>query len=140
MSEKFDVNSTDEFAKVMKDRLKTARKRQMNEHCMSEDTPSFNHLMVANTMIKALNSLKVDKTVVKIISMRILAPLQTGKERTHMSIAIELGMREWQVKEAEVAGVQILEDCMMKFSEKEFIDKYNTDKIVSEEINKLKNG
>jgi len=134
--EKFDVNSPDEFFKIMKDRQEKARKRIVNDDVLTDDNARYRHEDAANLFLKVLNVLKVDPMVKKIVNMRVLAPLTTGKERTHMSIALELGLREFEVKQMEEAGVNIISEHLEKTSSADFIEKFNREKKL---VNAIKN-
>ena len=137
---KFDVNNAEDFQRIMGDRLKTARKRQINMDKLGDDTPHVHHMQVANLVLKILHTLKIDPIIKKVMSMRIIGPLQTGKETSRLSIALELGIRELEVEEIENAGLEILDHYLKKTNSPEFVEKFNREKSLLEEINKIKKG
>ena len=141
MSEKFDVNKPEDLTKLLKSRKDQGAKRLINEEKMSsEQQIHMNHPEIANLMIKVINFLKVDPMIQKVISMRLMNPLTHGVEKTHLSIALELGVREGEVREIEQAGMDILEHHLQKTSSKDFIEAFNREtnleNTIQNELNK----
>lgn len=101
---------------------------------------NFEHFTVANQTIKTIHSLPMDPFVKKVMTMRILAPIYTGKEKTHMAIALELGAPVNDVIQAEAYGINCVSKAMENVSNQDFINKFNADKqldnIVKAEIEK----
>lgn len=92
----------------------------------------------ANIMIKVIGSGIRDKFIRDVMTRRILSVVQTGKVRSHLSIALELGAREFEVIEAERVGVELCEELLRSLPE--HIGKFNSDRIIAEEVKRMGNS
>lgn len=105
-----------------------------------EEKLKVQHFQVVTLTLKILNSIKIDPFVKKVMTARLLYPVTTGRERTHMSIALELGANVDEVIEAEAYGVQVIEEMMQKCSNQDFVNKFNADAEAKRIINNELNG
>jgi len=105
-----------------------------------EERMAFQHAAVASQAIKVVNSIRMDPFVKKVMTLRIMGPMITGKERSHMSIALELGAPVDDVIAAEAYGVQVVNTLLQRVDMPDFIEKYNRDSIVDREVRKLGNS
>lgn len=139
MTKEIVIKSTDQFEKIIRERKDKARKRQVNKNCMNKEQlpASVNHADVANQVIKVISVLNIDPYIKRVMTMRILAPMLTGKSKSHLSIALELGMTEDEVKEIEQYGIGIVNDLLQKCSSADFVNKFNRDSKVEQEVKKL---
>ncbi len=97
---------------------------------VTEDKKRFDHASIASQAIKVVNSMKLDPFVKKVMTLRMMSPIVTGRERTHLSIALELGCSVDEVKQAEQYGVKCVELFLQKCELPEFIEKFNREKAV----------
>lgn len=136
MSDEKIIKSEAQFKNLMEERRGKAALRQVNEEAMHH----ADHAAVASQSIKVVNSIKMDPFIKKVMTLRIIGPLVTGHERSHLSIALELGTTEDDVKQAEDAGIQIVSALLQKCSTPEFVEKFNrentAEKLIRAEINK----
>ena len=135
MKKRFDVNTPDDLARLLKDRKEKAKRRIMNKDKISTGNVSVQHLELANMVVKVINVLNVSPLVKKVVSKRIMSPALYGKELSHLSIALELGMREHEVRMLEKEGVEALSIHLSRVSSREFIDKFNRDKHLNKMVN-----
>ena len=97
------------------------------EKCVKDDdnVGRYEQSAAANAILKTINAGIKDDFIKKVMTKRILGPIVTGRVRSHLSIAIELGAREFEVMEAERIGVKMMEkiigDAQM------YMDKFNKD-------------
>ena len=89
----------------------------------SKPAPTFHHAESANLILKVINVGIKDEFIRKVMTKRILGPIIDGREKSHLSIALEMGAREHEVIEAERAGVGMMthlienaQDCLEKFN------------------------
>ncbi len=138
----FDVNRPEDLKKVLGKRRDEANKRKMNSSNLDkeEHTPTVEHLDAANQLVKIINVIKMEPIIKKVMSMRIIRPLETGEDRSYLSIGLELGISEREIKQIEEAGVEILAGYMTKYCSSEFVEKFNREKKLREELNKIKLG
>jgi adenylyl- and sulfurtransferase ThiI len=134
------IKSERQFDNLMKKRMEAAAAKHMNEEAMQ----SVQHAEVASQLIKVVNSLNIDPFIKKVMTLRIIGPLITGNERTHISIALELGASIVDVEQAEKAGLAIVNDILQKTSVPDFVEKFNRDRradaAIRSEIDKQGNG
>ncbi len=135
MSEQFDINSAEEFSNKIGKRLDKARKRDFDAD-KTDKEPIVAHHAAAMQFIKAISVISMHPIIKKIMIMRISGPLN-GKPCTRMAVAIELGIREHEVKKLEEEGQQILAEFMAKVSSKDFVEKFNRDKKLKAEFDNL---
>lgn len=144
MSEKLDkdgdliINSPEHLAKVLKKRRADASQHKVNDKCINNSTPKFEHTEVANLFCKVVRMLPLDNKIKYILTSRMMSPLIKKKAKSHMSLAIELGFLENEIIEMEAYGVEMLNDHLKKHSAGDFIQKFNRDRTVQKEVNKLK--
>ena len=132
---RFDVNTPEDLEKILKERKANAKKRIVNKDKVFDDNDiSIKHLETANLLIKVINVLRLDPMVKKVISMRLIHPIKTGKELSYLNIALELGLREFQVKEMENEGIEALEHHLKRTCAPDFIEKFNRDRSLVNSI------
>jgi len=105
-----------------------------------EKGKTFDHVSAVNQTIKFLEGIKLDPFVKSVMKARIIAPLQTGRARSHLSIAIELGARVDDVIAAEAYGVQAVESLLASTHVQDMIDKYNRDKTITDAVKQFGNS
>lgn len=131
------IKSTDQFDKLIKDRQEKNDKRIVDKSKFQKDTPICNHAEMSSLYLKVVNMIKMDPWIKKVMTRRIMGPMINGRETTHLSIALELGMSESEVIEVERAGMQIVSKHIDKVSSPDFIQKFNRDQKVKTEVSKL---
>lgn len=97
----------------------------------------YGHMDVANQTIKMINSSIKDPFIRKVMTMRILGPALTGKERSHLSIAIELRASELTVRQAEAHGINMISLLMERVSLPDFVQKFNRERSVVEAVKNM---
>lgn len=117
------IHSEEDFAR----KLKTINTQGLEN---KSEALRVQHTQVASLFIKIINTIKIDSFVRRVMTLRLLGPLVTGRERSHVSIALELGADVDDVIEAEKFGISIVEQVMQQFSNKDFVDKFNRDNAV----------
>lgn len=136
MADELIIKSKEQFDNVMKERREKSDKRQVR----TEAVRTYNHAEVASQVIKVVNSLPMDPFAKKVLTLRVIGPLINGIERSHLSIAMELGATIDDVVQAESYGIDFVSKAMSKFSMPDFIKKFNADKkldnAIRGEINK----
>ena len=136
---KFDINTPDDMTKITAPRREQARKRKMNKDKMSfteGNTSYMNHVEMANLMIKVINVLNIEPVIKKVVSMRLMSPLTHGCEKSYLSIALEIGTTEAEIKEIEKAGLELLQRHLSTVSAPDFMKKFNTDKMIKALVDK----
>ena len=108
--------------------LAERRKRSDARQVRTEAVRQYSHAEVASQAIKVVNSLPMDPFVKKVMTLRIIGPLITGQERSHMSIALELGAPIDDIIQAEVYGTEFVENAMAKCSLRDSVGRFNADK------------
>jgi hypothetical protein len=97
-----------------------------------EEQFHFDHVALNTQGIKLINVMNIDPFVKKVVTLRLMYPILTGKERTHLSIALELGALERDVIQADAYGMQQLErqfthnglhDLLRKFDSESSLEK-----------------
>ena len=120
--------------------IEERRKKSDLRQVRTETVKQYSHAEVASQAIKVVNSLPLDPFVKKVMTLRIIGPLITGHERTHISIALELGAPIDDVIQAEEYGIDFVNEAMAKCALPDFIGKFNADKkadtAIRREINK----
>lgn len=135
MEEEKIVHNQDELRNILAERNEKAARREVNKHLIQEDEPvNAQHIAIANQIIKVIANLKLDPFIKKVMSARILWPVLHGEERSHLSIALELGATVDDVVQAEEAGIEIVGNLMQRFSVKEEVEKFNRDRAVQNTI------
>jgi hypothetical protein len=99
-----------------------------------DDTKHYEHSKVAIQAIKVVNSLPMDPFVKKVMTLRLMGPVVTGHERTHMSIALELGAPIDDVIQAEEFGIDFVNNALEKVSIPDFVEKYRRDRAAQDAI------
>ena len=140
MSDDITIKNPEQYENVMRQRKADIKAHKMN-NTLIDKTQFADHCAIANMVVKIINTLNIDPYIKKVMTMRILGPITTGKERTHLSIAIELGMFVNEVREIEQAGIIIVNGILQKVSVGDFVDKFNKDSKVQKEVEKeIKKG
>lgn len=121
------IEHSDQFHNVVADRKVES----------SEERMAFDHAAVASQAIKVVNSIRMDPFVKKVMTLRILGPMVTGNERTHISIALELGASVDDVIAAEKYGTQVVENLLHKCSTQDFVEKFNRERAVENAVNEM---
>jgi hypothetical protein len=126
--------------------MKIESGEQLKNMMLDQDAPKgiservqFDHMAIANQAIKLINGLNVDWLVKKVVTLRIMAPIGTGRGRTHSSIALELGVSEKDVIQAEEYGKQVMFDAMNRTDLQEIIDKHNLDRAAEDAMRTVVN-
>ena len=130
------IKTKDQFEKIMRKRRDDADHRRVNPDAMQKDSVPVNHIACVNGVLKLIHCTKMDPIVKKVLTMRLTHPVMFGKERSHLSISLELGVPEYEVKQIEKAGIQIVDGYLQRFSTKEFIDKFNREQSIRKTIEK----
>jgi hypothetical protein len=99
-----------------------------------EEQLRFDHAAVASQAIKMINSIRMDDFVRKVMTLRVMGPMLTGRERTHISIALELGATEDDVIQAEQYGMKVVEDLLHKVNSQDFVNKFNAEEKLKRTI------
>lgn len=133
MAEERIIKSAEEHKRMLAERKEQSDLRHVREDKVS----NYSHQQVASQLIKVVNSLKIDPFVQKVMTLRILGPMITGNERTHISIALELGATIDDVEQAEAYGMQIVGEMLEKVSMPDFIEKFNRDSRVEKAVKEL---
>ena len=128
-----------QFDRIIKDRQEKNKKRIVNPDLMKRDAPRVEHKEMANLLIKVINVIKMDPTIKKVLTMRVMGPMITGHEKTHLSIALELGINEEEIVQIEQAGMVIVNKYLEKVDPMDSMQSFNRDRIVEREVKKLKN-
>ncbi|MEA2036153.1 MAG: hypothetical protein U9O94_01490 [Nanoarchaeota archaeon] len=136
-NKKYDVNNVGDFKRIMGERLNKARKRVVNEDALKDNTPKVQHMETANLIVKVIHAINMDPIIKKVMTKRIIGPIQTGGECTRLSIALELGISEKEVEQIENAGLEILDRYLQKVSVGDFVGKFNADKMIEREVKKI---
>lgn len=140
MAEDKIIKTQDQLRNVLEGRQAKAALKQVND----DACPSVNHAAVASQVIKVVNSIRMDPFIQKVMTLRVIGPLVTGHERTHLSIALELGASVDDVEQAEAAGIEIVNNLLQKVATPEFIEKFNRNRVaenlIRSEISKKGNG
>jgi hypothetical protein len=97
----------------------------------------YNHMDVANQFLKLINSSIKDPFVRKVMTLRILGPAVAGRERSYVSIAIELGAPESDVIQADQYGIELVKELFRKTESQEFIDKFNSARAVADAVQNM---
>jgi hypothetical protein len=84
-----EVNSGEQLKNMMADRPKVEDRSQKFR---------YDHAAMASQFIKVINVLNVDPFVKKVVTLRLMSPIVTGRARSYVSIAIELGATERDVR------------------------------------------
>jgi hypothetical protein len=126
MADEIIIKNKEQFDKIMAERRKKSDLRQVREDAVT----TYDHKKVACQVIKVINSINIDPFVKKVMTLRVLGPMVTGQERSHMSIALELGATVDDVEQAEAYGVACVNTMLEKVSLPDFIGKYNCDRAV----------
>ena len=124
------IRTHEQFNNLIKSRNEKAALNQINEEAMVH----ADHAACASQAIKVVNSIRMDPFIKKVMTLRLIGPVVTGHERTHISIALELGATIDDVIQAEQAGLKIVGDMLQKVSLPDFIEKHNRNRAVSDAI------
>ena len=134
------IRDPSDFIRAMKKRKEDAKNRKINQAAIDrpEAAARYTHVDIANQMLKVISQLKIHPLCKQVMTIRILGPYSTGKEATHLSIALTLGLREDEVKEIEMDGIMALDDALQKASSTDFVDRFNKNKKVDQMVNEIK--
>lgn len=130
MAEEIIIKSEEQFKKIMEERRAKSDAGLVREESMT----TVDHSKVACQALKVINSTNMDPFVKRVMTLRIIGPMITGRERSHMSIALELGATVDDVEQAEIYGTQYVEDMLEKVSLPDFQEKYNRERAVQNAI------
>jgi hypothetical protein len=100
----------------------------------------FDHAAIASQTIKLINSMRIDPFVKKVVTLRLLGPCTTGRERSHISIAMELGVRVHDVVQAEDYGKAAMLAFMNSTDLQEAVERYNRDDAVNNAVKEMGNS
>ena len=127
------IRSKEQFENRLAERRSKSDLRQVREEAVA----SFSHAEVACQVIKVVNSLNMDPFVKKVMTLRVMGPMITGGERSHMSIALELGAPVDDVIQAEEYGRQVVSEILCKVNVPEFVEKYNRNRKVDAAVKSM---
>jgi hypothetical protein len=119
------INSADDAERVLRERKPINTKIEKIK---------VNHAEFASLTIKILAGIKIDPFVRRVMTLRVMGPLITGHEKSHIAIALELGASVTDVVDAEKYGVTVIESFMKKVSNNDFINKFNRDDAVDRAV------
>lgn len=120
--------------------IEARRKKSDLRQVRTETVKQYSHAEVASQAIKVINSLPMDSFVKKVMTLRVIGPLLTGHERTHISIALELGATIDDIIQAEEYGIDFVNEAMAKCALPDFIGKFNADKKVESSVRGMIDG
>ena len=130
------IKSAEQFENIMKERQDNIKHRKVNPDMLERDTQEAQHLECANTLLKLISCIKLDPIIKKVMTLRLLGPIISKRERTYLSIGLELGISEQEVKQIDMAGLEVVDGYLQRFSTSEFIDKFNQEKQFNRTIQK----
>jgi len=133
MSEEIIIKSKEQFDNIIAERKKKSDLRQVREDAVT----TYDHSKVACQVIKVINSINIDPFVKKVMTLRVLGPMVTGQERTHISIALELGATIDDVEQAEIFGIAAVNTMLEKVALPDFVEKARRDGIVKKAVSGL---
>lgn len=105
---------------------------------VTEEKSTFHHLPSANLVIKIINAGIKDKLIRDVMTRRLMSPIMTGKPRTHLSIAIELGADVEEVIYAEQVGIKLMDKLLEEAPE--HMARFNSEKVIAEEVKRIGNS
>ena len=132
MDSNLKINSPEMLDNVLKEKKEVELEKLSKEEQIHAD-----HVGLATQAIKMINSAKVDPLVQKVVTLRLLGPILTGNARSHISIALELGVTEHDVVQAEDHGREVLSQLMTHVEPQEVVDKFNSDETVNRAVSNL---
>jgi len=136
MDEDTVIRTPGQLENILKSRRENADKRIMNADAMNKPDKQADHAACASQAIKVINALRIDPFVKKVMTLRLIGPIICdGRERTHLSIALELGATEEDVRQAEEYGIEVVGKMLQVTSTQEFIEKYNRNRAVENAVN-----
>ena len=133
MAEEIIIKNKEQFDNIIAERRKKSDLRQVREDAVT----TYDHAKVACQLIKVVNSINIDPFVKKVMTLRILGPMITGKERTHISIALVLGSTIDDVDQAEVFGIDCVNTMLEKVAMPDFVEKARREGIVKKSVSGL---
>lgn len=107
------IDNIDQIDDYLAKRNAAVKKEKLYD--MKNNVMHVDHLATASTMVEFINAMPdnvMDHWIKEIMIARIGRPALNGRKMTHLAIAIELGMRESQVKELEKIGVKICNEYL----------------------------
>ena len=128
------IHNADEFDAYIKSR--------QNKALFDRDANGqlkVDHIGAANAMVKMIMLTPMDKWVKRVMIMRIGDPTKKEKPRTHMQVALSLGMMEQEVIEAEQYGMKVVGDFMNRVSSTEFADRFNKEQTLRSQVEDIQN-
>jgi len=135
MAEDTVIKSEGQFKELMAKRRDNANKRIINADAINQLDKQADHAACASQAIKVINALRIDPFVKKVMTLRLIGPIIcNGRERTHLSIALELGATEDEVIQAEQYGIEIVGNMLKMTNTQEFIEKFNRDRAVESAV------
>lgn len=106
---------------------------------MDNGTIKVDHEAAADALINFISAIpNLDPWIKKVMFMRLGAPLIGGKrakKMSHLAIALQLGMKEKEVKDLEKAGKAIANEWMRRVTTEEIIERGQKDGKKSSLIN-----
>lgn len=124
MPDEIIIHNQEQHRASLAERRKKSDARQIR----SEAVTHFDHMKVAHQIIQEISVMNIDPFVKKVLIMRIAGPVVRGQERTHKSIAIELGASVEDVISAEEFGKIVVPSIMGKFDIHDLIGRYDRNK------------
>jgi hypothetical protein len=86
---------------------------------------TIKHIDTANATVKMIMQAPIHDLIKKIMILRVGSPVMKQKPMSHLSIALQLGMREGEVAKLEREGVQIVTEFMEKVCLQDSVEKFN---------------
>lgn len=129
------INNAEQLDNVLKERKENIRSRGINKAAM-DAVRAVDHVALANQWVKVISVVIQDAYVRNVMLQRMVTPLQTGKSKSHMCIAIELGMRVDEVIACEEEGKRILFSHLERYCSSDFVEKFNRDRALRRSVEK----
>jgi hypothetical protein len=133
--EDITIKSAEHLENVLKKRKEDIKARKINNAPMDR-VRAVDHILLANQWLKVINVVIQDQYVRNVMTQRIVTPLRTGQAKSHLIIALELGMREDEVIACEKEGKEILFRHLEACCSSEFVEKFNRDQRLRREVEK----
>ncbi len=133
MEEERVITNLDHHAKMMEERKSLSDAKRVRTDAFT----TIDHSKAATQAIKVINSSNLDPFVKRVMTLRLIDPVVLGQERTHISIALELGSTTDEVIEAEQYGMEAIAAMLEKVSLPDFQANYDRDRRVQEAVNGL---
>ena len=131
------IKSPEMLANVLKEK-RTEGIKEVAEELTREEQMKIDHIAMATQWIKIINTIpNLEPFIKKVMTLRLLGPIITNYDKSHLSIALELGVCEDDVIQAELYGKEVLADYVSKVTSQDSIDKFNKDETVKRAVSNM---